>query len=679
MSTHAQRHYKKRMIQAASSREVIRCDVEAVEWVQAAEADAPADGSKRFKMRAYTGGPIQVGYYGAPVVIDMAGLKAAAPLPILLNHDPEKIVGHADELTAGDSTLDLAGVMSGGGPESAQVMASAKLGFPWKASVGARPDKMEFLAEGTTAKVNGKTVTGPVYVARKSTLGEVSFVAMAADPKTSAKVAAIAAFSHPKEPNMDFEKWIAAKGFDPEALTEDGKVALRAAYDAEHKTTEPPTQPTVKADPTPAETIRAEAAAEATRIAEIRKVADKFPDIQAKAIAEGWEPVRAELEVVRAERPKAPAVQSSTRDTPNEVIQAAFCRTAGLQNLEKHFKPETLEASDKFRGFGLQELLLSYAVQGGYTGRHRIHSGNVKEAIQAAFSVHSLTTLLTTTGNKFLLDGFNSMPQSWRSIASTRPVNDFKTVTAYRMTAELEYKELPPGGEIHHGTVGQESYTMSAKTYARMLALTRNDIINDDLGAFNDVRNRLGIGAAIKMNKVFWTAFLTASNAGVFWSATHANLVTSSSLAEAGLNTAVAAFRDMAGPDGNMMNLEPRILLVPTALEATALKIYNSQEIRDTTASTKFFTTNIYQNRFRPIPIPELGNSAYTGYSATTWFLMADPSVMACAVMCFLNGQEAPTIESADTDFDTLGIQFRGYHDFGCAMTEYRCTVKATA
>ena len=48
MSTHAQRHYKKRMIQAAASREVIRCDVETVEWVQAAEADAPADGPKRF-------------------------------------------------------------------------------------------------------------------------------------------------------------------------------------------------------------------------------------------------------------------------------------------------------------------------------------------------------------------------------------------------------------------------------------------------------------------------------------------------------------------------------------------------------------------------------------------------------------------------------------------------------
>jgi hypothetical protein len=90
-------------------------------------------------------------------------------------------------------------------------------------------------------------------------------------------------------------------------------------------------------------------------------------------------------------------------------------------------------------------------------------------------------------------------------------------------------------------------------------------------------------------------------------------------------------------------------------------------------------TTNIYQNKFTPVVVPELGNSAYTGNSATTWFMLANPSILASAVMCFLNGQQSPTIESADADFNTLGIQFRGYHDFGAAMTEYRASVKATA
>lgn len=672
------KHSKRRMIRAASTKSVIQFDAGGVEWIAASE-DA-SDKPKRFSMTAYTGGPMMVGYYGAPVVIDLAGLTAAAPLPILLNHDMSKLVGHADAIDVGATQLKLAGVISGASQESEQVTASAKNGFPWKASVGARPEKMEFVGEDATTKVNGKTVKGPVYVARKATLGEVSFVAMAADSKTSAKVAASAAHTYKENAMNEFEKWVQALGLDLEVLAEETRAKLQAKFDAEQKPAAPEkkSEPITAADP--AAEIRAAAAAEASRIAAISAVAKDHPEIQAKAIAEGWDSTKAELEVLRANMPKAPVVHASRIDESPEVIQAALCLSAGLANPDKAFKPETIEAASKqYRNIGLQEVILLHARANGYTGRQAIHAGNCREVIQAAFSTHSLTTLLSTTGNKFLLDGFMALPQSWRQVAAVRSVSDFKTVTAFRMTADLEYEELGAGGEIKHGTVGKESYTMAAKTYAKMAAFTRQDIINDDLGALNDLRNRLGMGAAIKLNKTFWTAWLAASNAGTFWTGARANLVTSSALAEAGLNTAVAAFRNMAGPDGNMMSLNPEILLVPTALEATAKKIYVSQEIRDTTATTKYPTANIYQNSFRPVVVPELGNSAYTGYSATTWFLLANPAILASAVMCFLNGQESPTIESADADFDTLGIQFRGYHDFGVAMTEYRASVKATA
>jgi hypothetical protein len=308
-----------------------------------------------------------------------------------------------------------------------------------------------------------------------------------------------------------------------------------------------------------------------------------------------------------------------------------------------------------------------------------VDESNLREVLKAAFSIHSLTTILSATGNKILLEGFMAIPQSWRQVAAVRSVSDFKTVTAYRMNASLEYEEVGPGGAIQHGTLSQETYTMQAKTYAKMLALTLQDIVNDDLGAFNDLRNRLGLGAAIKMNKVFWTAWLAAYSGAAFWTAARGNLVTSSALGEAGLNTAVAAFRDMVGPDGNLLSLEPDRILVPSALEATARKLYVSQEQRDTTSSTKFPTANIYYNRFNPIVVPELGNSSYTGYSATTWYLAANPAVLASAIMCFLNGVQNPVIESTDADFDTLGIQWRGYHHFGASMTEYRASVACEA
>jgi hypothetical protein len=145
---------------AASESGMIHADVASIDWITAAEDEAKSDAPKRFKMRAYNGGPLSIGFYSSPIVIDMAGLTAKPPLPILMNHDLDRIVGHAETIEAKDSTLDLAGVISGASPEAAQVIASAKLGFPWKASVGVRPDKMEFVGEGIVTKVNGKTLTG---------------------------------------------------------------------------------------------------------------------------------------------------------------------------------------------------------------------------------------------------------------------------------------------------------------------------------------------------------------------------------------------------------------------------------------------------------------------------------------------------------------------------------------
>jgi hypothetical protein len=688
MRKHAARHRKARWIEAAANPQPFIFEAAGVEWIQAQAAEGQAADAKpkRFSMTAYTGGALQVSAYGLPVVIDLSGLKAESPVPILLNHEQTEIVGHAEEVDLAESHLKLKGVVSGESTASKQVTASAAMGFPWRASVGARPDKLEFVGEDVATKVNGKSFKGPLYVARKATLGEVSFVAVAADSRTSAKVAASAAYSKSeKTMNPEFRDWLLANSFDPEALAEASVPVLQAAWTATKQTTAPEPVKTPPSDPTA--DIRAKAAAESTRISAIEAMGAKYTNIapdesatlKAKAIGEGWDTRDAELAFMRADRPKAPAIHASSKDISTEVIQAALCRSGGLRGLDKAFKPEVLEASDQLRGYSLGEAILRCAAEGGYTGRQKITDGNLREVLRAAFSTHTLTTMLSTAGNKFLLEGFLSIPQLWREVAAVRSLNDFKTHTGYRLTASLEYEEVGPSGEITHGTVGQESYTMSLVTFGKMLAFTRKDIINDDLGALDGIKQRLGIGAAVKMENLFWTVFLAASNAGTFWTSARGNLVTSSALAEAGLNTAVMAFRDMAAPDGNMMNLEPRLLLVPTALEATAKKIYVSQEIRDTTSSTKYPTANIYQNSFRPIPVPQLGNSAYTGYSATTWYLLADPSVMACAAMCFLNGQQSPTIESADADFDTLGIQFRGYHDFYPVMTEYRPTVKATA
>ena len=134
---------------------------------------------------------MRLGGWPYPVVVDLAGMRVTRKSrPILKDHDRGSIVGHTDDISVNDSRLEVAGVISGVGTTAQEVIATSENGFPWQASLGASADKVVFIAEGKSAKANGRDFEGPLYISRKSTLGEVSFVALGADDDTEARVAA---------------------------------------------------------------------------------------------------------------------------------------------------------------------------------------------------------------------------------------------------------------------------------------------------------------------------------------------------------------------------------------------------------------------------------------------------------------------------------------------------------
>ncbi len=262
-----------------------------------------------------------------------------------------------------------------------------------------------------------------------------------------------------------------------------------------------------------------------------------------------------------------------------------------------------------------------------------------------------------------------------RFAVPVRNVSDFKTVTSYRLIGKDQYEEVAPGGELKHGTLGEQSYSNKADTYGLLLSIDRRDIINDDLGAITTVPRKLGRGSGLKINDIFWKTFL--ANSG-FFKAANSNYLdgAESALSIEGLSKAEETFLNQTDPDGKPLGAMPALVLVPTALSATGTVLYKSLEIRDTSASTKYPVANPHTNKFRVEVSRYLSNSQYPGHSSKAWYLLADPSDLAVIEVAFLNGQESPTIETAEADFNVLGIQMRGYHDFGVALQEPRGGVK---
>jgi len=621
----------------------------------------------RFRMVAYTGAPMRIAGWRYPVVIDLAGLAIPSQSrPIRFSHDPTAGVGHTDSIRIDGGQLVATGVISRDTPAAREVVASSRNGFPWQASVGASVEEFEFVKENQTVLVNGRSFGGPLNVVRTATLGEISFVDLGADGQTSATVAAGA-----------------AKDFGPPADEEPAAVSTETHTNAA-PAVDRDGDPQHAAGANPVDVIRAQAAAEVERIAQVRRLCGgRHPEIEARAIREGWDATRCELEVLRASRPRTPAIHVSDNTINARVLEAACLLTGRVDNIEAVFDEQTLEtASKRFRGgIGLQELLLEAAWANGYTGRNFRDSRTVlrfafNPTLEAGFSTIDIGGILSNVANKFLLEGFFSVERTWRNITAVRSVSDFKTVASYRLVGKDQYEQVAPGGELKHGTLGEEKYENRADTYGLVLSIDRRDIINDDLGAITTVPRKLGRGSGLKINDVFWSTFL---NNATFFSAANKNYIVGAGTALSldGLTEGEVTFLNQVDGDGKPIGVMPAILLVPTALSAIGSQLFKSMELRDTTSNVKYPVSNPHQGKFRVEVSRYLSNAQYTGNSSKAWYLLAEPTDLPVMEVAFLNGQEAPTIETAEADFHVLGVQMRGYHDFGCALQDPRGGVKA--
>jgi hypothetical protein len=306
-------------------------------------------------MVAYTGGAMRLEGWKHPVVVDLAGMAIPSQSrPIRVGHNTDRLVGHTHAITHDAGRLIASGVLSIPGPDTDRVIAGSRNGFPWQASIGARVDQFEFVKDGQVATANGRDFTGPVVIVRKSTLGEISFVDLAADGNTSASVAAKA---------------------------QEGSTMTNASETANaQEATAPSATDTVQS-------LRAAAANEVKRVAAIRRIfAGRHVNVEAQAIEEGWDEARAELEKLRLDRPAAPIMaggHAGDRFPAGRLIEAAMALSRNLSRPERHYNADLLQAAeDRFgRRLKIRHAIYLAAQANGYTGSPYIDASNIREAL----------------------------------------------------------------------------------------------------------------------------------------------------------------------------------------------------------------------------------------------------------------------------------------------------------
>lgn len=630
--------------------------------------EASAGTRPRVAGTAYTGGGMRLPGWRHPVVVDLSGMEIPEIVPLLTNHEnrTDARVGMVRAKVAGGS-LEIEGDIVSDGEAASGIVAQCKAGADWQLSIGADVRESELVK--ADREVNGQTATAPFYLVSKSVLREVSVVAVGADQSTRMRVSASFNMMHPehvKGEDMEENKntpvaATAAKPLDQNDIEEAAKAAAEGAVTAERS--------------------------RVSAIADICK--GEFPEIEREAVKCGWTPQETSakvLAVLRAARPAA-GVNVIVRDRPEgaetrAAIEAALCLRGGISpdTLEKSYGAKTVEAGGKAMDMPLKEVLHACLDMEGIAHGRTVDN----ETIRAAFSTVSLPGILSNVANRKLLDSYRAQPVIAQRLCTSGDLSDFKESERFRLTDVGDLLPVAPDGEIKEGGISEEAAKNQIDTYGKKFCLTRKMIINDDLGGFMRVPAAMGNRAARLIDQLFFARLLknpAQPDGKALFSAAHKNLLTgaSSALSAESLKKAIQIFLDQTDSDGQPISVEPRILLVPTALKHLAIELTKGATLVVAGSTDKVVPAlNVLADEnLQVVSSPYLANAAYDGASAAAWYLFGQPGQVDTFEIGYLAGRRTPTVERGETDFNTLGLWFRVYFDVGVREQDHRGMVKA--
>lgn len=275
--------------------------------------------------------------------------------------------------------------------------------------------------------------------------------------------------------------------------------------------------------------------------------------------------------------------------------------------------------------------------------------------------------LLQGAGERFLMEVFAAMGSPIKQVARKRMAADFRPLTGIQLSGFGKLEKVLEGGEIKSGTFSERANSYRVETFAKKVSLSRQAIINDDLGAFGDPL-RLMARAAAEYEAATLADLLNdnpvlSDNVALFH-ADHGNLAGSGAAPDVTtLGAARLAIRKQMDLDGETpLNLAPRYILAGAERE-TALE----QLLVATTVPTSSTDANPFAGKLMPLVDPRL--------AAAPWYLFADPAAAPVIEYAYLSGYEGPQLETKD-GWDVLGTEFRVVLDFGAGLVDHRGAYK---
>lgn len=318
---------------------------------------------------------------------------------------------------------------------------------------------------------------------------------------------------------------------------------------------------------------------------------------------------------------------------------------------------------------GLADIAATILSQRGVSTSGMSRDKIVSLAVRNSFGhgTDDFSHLLGDHVHRALMAGYGDEPYSadgWTSVAN---VADFRTQYRVQLSEAPSLDEVGEHGEYKSGSMTDAVESYAITTYGKIFALSRHAIINDDLMAFTRIPR--GFGQAARRKELDLIIGILTGNPAMrdgdtLFHANHGNIGTSAALSVESLGEARALMRKQTGEAGiQVLNIAPRYLIVPSALETTAEQLLAS--LVDPSKSND--TANPSWIRSLDLRV----DARLDATSELAWYLAASPMQVDTIERGYLDGQAGVSITEQE-GFEKDGMAWKARLDFGTKALDWR-------
>jgi phage major head subunit gpT-like protein len=407
------------------------------------------------------------------------------------------------------------------------------------------------------------------------------------------------------------------------------------------------------------------------RIQDLARMANVSDSVVNGLVERGVSVEEAQDEITRKwAAASAPAQDGRTPQAAVTGEAEEVTRAAAMENAILHRSGvagvELRDDAKQYRSMRLLDMAREFLTARGVSVRgvsdNQVVGMAMRRGAYGAHSTSDFVHILGNTVNRSLQAAYMEAPRTFQAFTRQTTANDFRAKTITKLSGLVgAFEEIPEGGEYKAGKFTDSAESYALKTYGKKISITRQALINDDLGAFSRIPQAIANEAAQLQSDLVYgilTGNPLMSDGVALFATAHANQAASgTALSTTSLSAARATFRKQTGENGRFLNLTPQYLIVGPDLEGTALAILNGQMVADSVGNV-----NIWRGALTLVVDPRLGSA---------WYLSASPGTIDTIEYAFLNGAGELYTESVE-GFDVDGMQVKARMDFATKAIDWR-------